>query len=160
MHCFSITYGVLMDESPTRWALVFRDLRTITHDKENSRRREKDRERARYRGVPQGAAGQLGRGHYGIREGVCGRVFVCVCVRHQWVSTLRVGSGDGAVCAGAAVDAVARSPGEGKTSGAQLMRISGENWEILFVKAAPKRSCLEKRKKRLEERKRTGELEA
>ncbi|ROI16410.1 hypothetical protein DPX16_4444 [Anabarilius grahami] len=56
------------------------------------------------------------------------------------VATLRVGSGEGAVCAGAAVDAVARSPGEGKASGAELMLISGENWEILFVKAAPKHS--------------------
>lgn len=45
LHCFSITYGVLMGESPTRWAPVFRDLQTITHDKENSRRRERGRER-------------------------------------------------------------------------------------------------------------------
>ncbi|KAL1248371.1 hypothetical protein QQF64_021689 [Cirrhinus molitorella] len=101
--CVSITYGVLMGDFRTRWALVFRDLQTITHDKENSRRTERASERER-------------------------------------VATLRVGSGEGAVCAGAAVDAVARSPGEGKASGAELMLISGENWEILFVKAAPKHS--------------------
>ncbi len=38
------------------------------------------------------------------------------------------------------MDAVARSPGEGKASGAELMLISGENWEILFVKVVPKHS--------------------
>ncbi|KAK2870344.1 hypothetical protein Q8A67_024736 [Cirrhinus molitorella] len=65
-----------MGDFRTRWALVFRDLQTITHDKENSRRTERASERER-------------------------------------VATLRVGSGEGAVCAGAAVDAVARSPGEG-----------------------------------------------
>lgn len=57
------------------------------------------------------------------------------------------------------MDAVARSPGEGKASGAELMLISGENWEILFVKAAPKHSQPQKYSSEIRTKKATWELE-
>ncbi len=54
------------------------------------------------------------------------------------------------------MDAVARSPGEGKASGAELMLISGENWEILFVKWCPNTHSLKNIAQKSEQRSHVG----